>query len=162
MKSPTFRIGHGYDLHRLVEKRKLILGGVEIPHEKGLLGHSDADVLIHSLADSILGALALPDIGHFFPDHDSKNKNLDSKFILLKAMQQCNDAQYEISNLDLTLIAQRPKILPYVEKIRENLSNLLKISTQCIGLKATTHEKIGCLGREEGIAAFAVCLLQKT
>ena len=162
MNSPTIRTGHGFDLHQLVEGRKLILGGVEIPHPLGLLGHSDADCLIHALADSILGGLALPDIGHHFPDDDPANKNLDSSIILQKVVSLCHEKGFYIGNVDLTLIAQRPKLAPHLAEMRKNLSRLLQIQEDCIGIKATTHEGIGSLGREEGIAAHAVCLLFKT
>lgn len=161
MNTPNIRTGHGFDLHRLVEGRKLILGGVEIPHHLGLLGHSDADCLIHALADSILGALALPDIGHHFPDHDPSNLNLDSSIILTAVVDMAKDRGYTIGNIDLTIIAQRPKLGSYLPAIRTNLSSLLHIPEDCIGLKATTHEQIGSLGREEGIATHAVCLLFK-
>ena len=162
MNSPTIRTGHGFDLHQLVEGRKLILGGVEIPHPLGLLGHSDADCLIHALADSILGGLALPDIGHHFPDNDPANQNLDSSIILQKVVSLCHEKGYCVGNVDLTLIAQRPKLAPHLAEMRKNLSRLLQIQEDCIGIKATTHEGIGSLGREEGIAAHAVCLLFKT
>jgi len=160
MSEPNLRIGHGFDLHRLVEGRKLILGGISIPHTLGLLGHSDADCLIHALADAMLGALALPDIGHHFPDDDPQNKDLNSCIILQRVLQMCRDRGYEPRNIDLTLIAQQPKLGPFLPQIRSNLSNLLSLSENCIGLKATTHEGIGSLGRQEGIAAHAVCLLQ--
>jgi len=162
MNSPTIRTGHGFDLHQLVEGRKLILGGVEIPHPLGLLGHSDADCLIHALADSILGGLALPDIGHHFPDDDPANQNLDSSIILQKVVSLCHEKGYCVGNVDLTLIAQRPKLAPHLAEMRKNLSGLLQIPEDCIGIKATTHEGIGSLGREEKIAAHAVCLLFKT
>ena len=162
MNSPTIRTGHGFDLHQLVEGRKLILGGVEIPHPLGLLGHSDADCLVHALADSILGGLALPDIGHHFPDDDPANQNLDSSIILQKVVSLCHEKGYCVGNVDLTLIAQRPKLAPHLAEMRKNLSGLLQIPEDCIGIKATTHEGIGSLGREEGIAAHAVCLLFKT
>ena len=162
MNPPIIRTGHGFDLHQLVENRKLIIGGVEIPHSHGLLGHSDADCLIHALADSILGALALPDIGHHFPDDDPINKDLDSSIILQKVVSLCTEQGYHVGNIDLTLIAQRPKLAPYLVQMRKNLSKLLEVPEDCIGIKATTHEGIGSLGREEGIAAHAVCLLFKT
>lgn len=162
MNSPTIRTGHGFDLHQLVEGRKLILGGVEIPHPLGLLGHSDADCLIHALADSILGGLALPDIGHHFPDDDPANQNLDSSIILQKVISLCHEKGYCVGNVDLTLIAQCPKLAPHLAEMRKNLSELLQIPEDCIGIKATTHEGIGSLGREEGIAAHAVCLLFKS
>ena len=159
MKKPNIRIGHGFDLHRLVEGRKLILGGVVIPHHLGLLGHSDADCLIHALADAILGALALPDIGHYFPDNDSSNRDLDSSIILKTVMDLARGRGFFVGNVDLTVIAQRPKLQEFLPDIRKNLSSILEISEACIGLKATTHEEIGSLGRGEGIATHAVCLL---
>ena len=161
MTSFAIRTGHGFDLHQLIEGRKLILCGIHIPHHLGLLGHSDADCLIHALADSILGALALPDIGHYFPDHDPANKDLDSSIILRKVISLAKESGYALGNVDVTVIAQRPKIGPHIPKIKSNLSNLLEIPEDFIGIKATTHEGIGSLGREEGIATHAVCLLHK-
>jgi 2-C-methyl-D-erythritol 2,4-cyclodiphosphate synthase len=158
-QSLPIRIGHGYDLHRLVEERKLILGGVEIPFHLGLLGHSDADCLTHALADAIFGALALPDIGHYFPDNDEKNKDLDSKIILNKALSEGEKLGYQVGNIDLTIIAERPKLLDYIEQIKLSLSKTMKLPKDRIGLKATTNEKIGSIGRMEGIATFAVCTL---
>ena len=155
------RIGHGYDLHRLVSERKLILGGIEIPFHLGLLGHSDADCLTHSLADAILGALSLPDIGHYFPDNDPANKDLDSKIILSKALSESDRLGYQVGNIDLTIIAEKPKILPYIETIKTSLSNTMNIPKERIGVKATTNEQIGAIGRMEGIATFAVCSLIK-
>ena len=161
MNKSSIRTGHGFDLHRLVEGRKLILGGIEIHYHKGLLGHSDADCLIHSLADSILGALALPDIGHHYPDNDPSNRDLDSSIILKKVAMLTHEKGYSVGNIDLTIIAQQPKLGDYLPAIRTNLSALLGIAEDCIGIKATTHEGIGSLGREEGIATHAVCLLYK-
>jgi 2-C-methyl-D-erythritol 2,4-cyclodiphosphate synthase len=158
-QSLPIRIGHGYDLHRLVKERKLILGGVEIPFHLGLLGHSDADCLTHALADAIFGALALPDIGHYFPDNDEKNKDLDSKIILNKALSEGEKLGYQVGNIDLTIIAERPKLLDYIEQIKLSLSKTMKLPKDRIGLKATTNEKIGAIGRMEGIATFAVCTL---
>jgi len=162
MTSPKMRIGHGYDLHRLVEGRKLILGGIDIPHSMGLLGHSDADCVTHALADSIFGALALPDIGQYFPDTDPANKDLDSKLILVKAHKECSLAGYHISNIDITIVAQKPKIAPYIPAMKENLGATLGIAENCIGIKATTNETLGPVGREKAIACFAVSLLEKT
>ena len=159
MNEFPFRIGHGYDLHRLAEDRRLILGGVQIPHELGLLGHSDADCLIHSLADAILGALGLPDIGHYFPDDAPENKDLDSMLILKKAMEECSSAGFSVANVDLTILAQSPKLAPYLNAIRKNLAKPLEIGTGQIGIKATTNEGLGAIGRREGIACFAVCIL---
>ena len=161
MNQPPFRIGHGFDLHRLVKGRKLILGGIEIPHNLGLLGHSDADCLIHALADAILGALAQPDIGHLFPDNDPSNKDLESSIILTKAVETAKELGFSLANVDITLIAQRPKIGPHIAAIRSKLAPLLNLTENQIGIKATTHEEIGSLGREEGIAAHAVCLLYR-
>lgn len=161
MNSPNIRIGHGFDLHRLVEGRKLILGGIAIPHHLGLLGHSDADCLMHALADAMLGALALPDIGHHFPDTDPTNHGLDSSCILSRVVSMVQKKGYLLGNVDLTVIAQRPKLGTYLPAIRSNLSSILGIGEECIGLKATTHEEIGSLGREEGIATHAVCVLFK-
>ena len=159
MNEPPFRIGHGYDLHQLTNGRKLILGGVEIPHERGLLGHSDADCLIHALADAMFGALGLPDVGHYFPDDSPENKNMNSVQILEKAIEQSKSAGYSIGNVDLTIIAQKPKMAPYIQSIKNSLSQVLKIAPSQIGVKATTNESLGPIGREEGIATFAVCLL---
>jgi 2-C-methyl-D-erythritol 2,4-cyclodiphosphate synthase len=161
MSKIPFRIGHGYDLHRLTVGRKLILGGVEIPHEQGLLGHSDADCLTHALADAIFGALGLPDIGHYFPDDAPENKDMDSMRILDKAVEECVSAGYSVGNADLTILAESPKMAPYMDAIKDSLAKPLMISPSQIGLKATTNEGLGAIGREEGIASFAVCLLVK-
>jgi 2-C-methyl-D-erythritol 2,4-cyclodiphosphate synthase len=134
---------------------------VDIPHEQGLLGHSDADCLTHALADAIFGALGLPDIGHFFPDDDPQNKGLDSMQILAKAIEECTTAGYSVGNVDLTILAQRPKMAPHMESIKDSLSKALKIAPSQVGIKATTNEGVGPIGREEGIATFAVCLLLK-
>ncbi|MDO6355499.1 2-C-methyl-D-erythritol 2,4-cyclodiphosphate synthase [Caloramator sp. CAR-1] len=156
------RIGHGYDVHRLVEGRKLILGGVEIPYEKGLLGHSDADVLVHAIMDAILGAAALGDIGRHFPDTDEKFKGADSLKLLEEVKKLIEIKGYSISNIDATIIAQRPKLMPYIEKMRENISKTLNISIDDINIKATTEEGLGFTGSGEGISAHAVALLAKT
>ncbi len=137
------------------------MGGVEINHDRGLIGHSDADCLIHALADSMFGALALPDIGQHFPDTDPTCKDMDSKIILERAAKECKTAKYGIANIDLTIVAEEPKLSPYLEKIRTNLSQILLIEANQIGLKATTNESIGCIGRKEAIAVFSVCLLQR-
>ena len=158
-KNLPIRIGHGYDLHQLKKGRKLIIGGVNIPFPFGLLGHSDADCLTHALADAILGALALPDIGHFFPDTDKKNEGIDSKIILKYAVKKADENSYEIGNIDLTLIAEQPKFAPHINKIKNSLATTMNIATDQIGLKVTTNEKIGAIGRKEAIAAFAVCTL---
>lgn len=156
-----FRIGHGYDVHRLTENRKLILGGVDIPHDKGLLGHSDADVLVHAVMDSILGALAIGDIGHLFPDNDDNYKNADSIKLLEKVCQIMEDNGYKIGNIDSTVIAQKPKLAPYIIKMRENIAKACKCDISQISVKATTEEKLGFTGELLGISAHAVSLLVK-
>lgn len=148
--------GIGYDVHRLVAGRKLVLGGVEIPHEKGLDGHSDADVLMHAICDAILGALGLRDIGSFFPNTDPRWKNAPSKRFLHEAAQQVSFLEGRIINVDATLIAQQPKIGPHVDKMKENIAEALGIQVKRVGIKATTNELLGFIGREEGIAAMAV------
>lgn len=159
MASP-FRIGLGYDIHRLELGRGLILGGVEIPFEIGLAGHSDADCLTHAIADAILGAAALPDIGHYFPNDDPSIRGISSQEILKKASEEAEAAGYRIVNIDSTVIAEAPKIAPYVGAMKKALAATLGLSETDIGIKATTNEKIGALGRGAGIAAEAVCLLQ--
>ena len=154
------RIGHGYDVHRLVEGRKLILGGVDIPHNLGLLGHSDADVLTHAIMDALLGAAALGDIGKLFPDSDAAYKGADSLKLATEVARQIRAAGYEIGNVDATVIAQKPKLAPFVNTMRENLAQALGVSADAISVKATTEEHLGFSGREEGIAAHAVCLLE--
>lgn len=151
------RIGHGYDVHQLVAERKLILGGVEIPHRLGLLGHSDADVLIHAVCDSILGALGLGDIGKHFPDTDANFDNVDSRVLLREVVAKMKG--FQLGNLDVTVIAQKPKLAPYLGSMRKNLSQDLKCDVEQINIKATTTEKLGFAGREEGIEAHAVVLL---
>jgi len=161
MNKPQFRIGHGFDLHVFADDRDLILGGVKIPHARGLLGHSDADCVIHALADSLLGALALPDIGNLFADDDPANKDMDSSIILKRVVSEIENLGYICSNVDISIIAQKPKLAPYISRMRENLGKILNIDPSSVGMKATTHEKIGSLGRAEGIAAHAVCLVTK-
>lgn len=153
------RIGHGYDVHKLVEGRKLILGGVEIPHEKGLLGHSDADVLTHAVMDALLGAAALGDIGKLFPDNDDKYLGADSIGLLKKVLAIIKDKGYKVVNIDSTIIAQRPKLSPYIDKMRETLAASMEIGLDCVSVKATTEEKLGFSGAELGIAAHAVVLI---
>ena len=153
------RIGHGYDVHKLVEGRKLILGGVEIPHEKGLLGHSDADVLTHAVMDALLGAAALGDIGKLFPDNDDKYLGADSIGLLKKVLAIIKDKGYKVVNIDSTIIAQRPKLSPYIDKMRETLAASMEIGLDCVSVKATTEEKLGFSGVELGIAAHAVALI---
>jgi len=155
------RIGFGYDVHELVINRKLIIGGVDIPYNKGLLGHSDADVLIHSIMDSILGALALGDIGKHFPDTDMEYKDIDSMVLLERVYKIMNEKGYEIGNIDATVAAQAPKLAPFIDQMRENISKVLNTSIDNISVKATTTEKLGFVGREEGISSYSVCLINK-
>ena len=155
------RIGHGYDVHRLTEGRKLILGGVEIPYEKGLLGHSDADVLLHALMDALLGAAAMGDIGHLFPDNDEQYKGTDSRVLLREVIRRLKDAGYTVGNADITLIAQRPKVAPYITGMRDNIAADLEVSLEYINVKATTEEHLGFTGSGEGMAAHAVVLIVK-
>ena len=161
MNKPQFRIGHGFDLHVFADDRELILGGIKIPYERGLLGHSDADCVIHALADSLLGAMALPDIGNLFPDDDPTNKDMDSSMILMRAVSEIEKLGYICSNVDITIIAQKPKLAPYISEMKENLGKILNVDPSSVGMKATTHENIGSLGRAEGIAAHAVCLVTR-
>lgn len=156
-----FRVGFGYDIHPFAEGRPLVLGGVTIPSPRGLAGHSDADVLTHALADAILGASGLPDIGHYFPNFDPTIKGIDSQKILVRAVTEAAERGYVIGNVDLTLIAESPKIAPHLTAIKERLGKSLGIAPGEIGLKATTNEKLGSLGRNEGIAAHAVVLLMR-
>lgn len=154
-----FRVGHGYDVHKLVEDRKLIIGGVEIPHYKGLLGHSDADVLAHAICDALLGAAALGDIGKHFPDNDDRYKDIDSLVLLEKVCELIRNKGYEISNVDSTILAQAPKLRPYIDEMRSKLAKAMKLNIDELSVKATTEERLGFTGREEGIAAHAVVLL---
>ena len=153
------RIGHGYDVHKLVPERALILGGVEISHETGLLGHSDADVLTHAVMDALLGAAALGDIGKLFPDNDPQYKGISSLLLLARVGECLREKGYQIGNIDVTMIAQRPKLAPHIPKMRENLARVLGIDPDQINIKATTEERLGFTGREEGMACHAVCLL---
>ncbi len=155
------RIGHGYDVHRLVEGRKLIIGGVEIPYEKGLDGHSDADVLTHALMDALLGAAALGDIGKLFPDNDDAFLGADSIELLKKVCSVLDSRGYEIGNVDCTVIAQRPKLAPFIEQMREILAYAMQIPIDCVSVKATTEEKLGFTGEGLGIAAHAVALIER-
>lgn len=156
-----FRIGHGYDVHRLVPDRKLIIGGVDIPYEKGLLGHSDADVLVHAVMDSMLGAAALGDIGKHFPDNDISYKNADSIKLLKKVSDIIKQKEYNIGNIDSTVLCQSPKLAGYINKMRENIAFACGIDIEAVSVKATTEEQLGFTGKGEGIAAHAVCLLYK-
>ena len=153
------RIGHGYDVHRLVEGRKLILGGVDIPYERGLLGHSDADVLVHAIMDAILGAAALGDIGKLFPDSDERYAGADSLGLLAEVMRVLHGAGYELGNVDATVVAQRPRLAPYIEQMRENIARAAGAGVSQISVKATTEEKLGFTGDGSGIAAHAVALI---
>ena len=155
------RIGHGYDVHKLVSERKLILGGVDIPYEKGLLGHSDADVLLHAISDALLGAAALGDIGKHFPDTDAAYKNADSLVLLSRVGELIKNAGYQVSNIDSTVIAQAPKLAPHIEQMRQNIAKALYLDVDDISVKATTEERLGFTGRGEGISAHAVCIIEK-
>lgn len=155
------RIGHGYDVHAFDASRPLILGGLEIPHDFGLKGHSDADVLLHTITDSILGALALGDIGKFFPDTDDKYKDADSRVLLSEVVEMMHKKGYELGNIDAVVIAERPKLRGYIDEMRANVAALLKTDISNVNIKATTSEKLGFTGREEGIASEAVVLLNK-
>ena len=155
------RIGHGYDVHRLVEGRKLILGGVEIEYAKGLLGHSDADVLLHAISDSLLGAAALGDIGKHFPDTDPEYKGADSLKLLSCVVKLIEEKGYKVVNIDATVIAQAPKLAPHIIAMRENIAKALNVDIDFVSVKATTEEKLGFTGRKEGISAHCVCLIEK-
>ena len=153
------RIGMGYDVHKLVEDRKLILGGVEVPHTLGLLGHSDADVLVHAIMDALLGAAALGDIGKHFPDTDPAYKGISSMMLLEHVRKLLEEKGYVIDNIDATIIAQKPKLRPYIEQMEQNIAQTLQISTDQVNIKATTEEGLGFTGTEQGISAQAICLL---
>ena len=156
-----FRIGHGYDVHRLTEGRPLIVGGVNIPHEAGLLGHSDADVLVHAIMDSILGALALGDIGKHFPDTDERYRGADSIGLLRQVAKIIDNHGYSVVNIDSTILAQAPKMASHIEQMRKNVADAIGIDISCVSVKATTEEKLGFTGEKKGIAAHAVCLLTR-
>jgi len=158
---PQFRIGQGYDVHALVSDRKLILGGVHIPYEKGLLGHSDADALLHALTDALLGAAGLNDIGQLFPDDDPQFKDMDSRILLRAALQKVQAAGYHVGNVDATIICQKPKLAEYLPEMVRKIASDLAVTPSHINLKAKTNESLGHLGREEGIAVHAVALLYK-
>lgn len=153
------RVGHGYDVHKLVESRKLIIGGVDIPYEKGLLGHSDADVLTHAVMDALLGAAALGDIGLHFPDNDPKYEGADSLKLLAHVGDLLEEHMFFVENIDATILAQAPKMRPHIDAMRENIANALRISVSDVNVKATTEEGLGFTGSGEGIAAHAVCLI---
>ncbi len=156
-----FRIGFGTDVHRLVEGRKLFLGGVEVPHEKGLLGHSDADVLIHAICDALLGAAALGDIGKHFPDTSADFEGIDSKVLLRRTTDLLHEKGYDVVNVDATVNAQKPKLAPHIDAMRQTLAPLMDIPADCVSVKATTTEHLGFEGREEGMSAQAVALIQQ-
>lgn len=157
----NIRVGQGYDVHRLVEGRALFLGGIEIPHEKGLLGHSDADVLIHAICDALLGAAALRDIGYHFPDTSAQFKGIDSKILLQKTIDLLAEKGWHLVNVDATICAERPKINPHIPAMKACLAPLMKVDEDAISIKATTTEKLSFVGREEGMAALAVVLIEK-
>lgn len=161
MATQDYRIGLGYDIHRLVEGRELIIGGVKITHEKGLLGHSDADVLVHAIIDGMLGALALDDIGTLFPDTDPKYKNIDSTVLLKHVLDEVTKKGYKINNIDSNIVAQSPKMMPYIPKMKEVLSNILQIDYEDISIKAKTKEKLDSVGENKAIAANSVVMLKK-
>lgn len=157
----SIRIGYGYDVHQLVSGRKLILGGIEIPHHKGLSGHSDADALLHAISDALLGALALGDIGTHFPDTDPQYKGADSKELLRLCYQKVREKGYMIGNLDATVIAEKPKLMPHINSIRNSISEILQSEIEDISIKATTSERMGFVGKEKGMAVHAVVLIHK-
>lgn len=155
------RIGHGYDVHRLCENRKLIIGGVEIPYERGLLGHSDADVLLHAICDALLGAAALGDIGKHFPDTDERYKGISSLLLLENVGMLLNENGFKVENIDATIIAEAPKMSPYIESMRKNIADALSLSLDKVSVKATTEEGLGFTGEKAGISAHAVCLIDR-
>lgn len=156
-----FRIGQSTDIHQLCENRKLILGGVEIEHTKGLLGHSDADALLHAIGEAILGALALGDLGKHFPDTDERFKNADSLLLLAEVVKKMEAKGYQIGNIDSTILIEKPKMAPHIDKMRSNIANVCKCSMDQVSVKATRGEKLGFIGHEEGVAAMAIVLLEK-
>ena len=156
----NFRIGHGYDVHKLEEGRKFIIGGIEIDHDKGAVGHSDADVVIHVICDALLGALSLGDIGKHFPDTDDIYKGINSKILLKKVMKLVKEEKCQISNVDVTILLQKPKLRNFIDSMRDTLSNIMEINKSQISVKATTTEGLGFVGREEGVAAHCVCILK--
>lgn len=154
------RIGHGYDVHKFCDNRKLIIGGVDIPYEKGLLGHSDADVLLHAVSDALLGAAALGDIGKHFPDNANEFLNIDSRILLRRVVELLNEKGYKVGNIDATVIAQKPKMAPYIQQMRQNIADDCDIAVDCVNVKATTEEGLGFTGELLGISAHAVCIIE--
>ena len=154
------RIGHGYDVHKFADNRKLIIGGVDIPYEKGLLGHSDADVLLHAVSDALLGAAALGDIGNHFPDNANEFLNIDSRILLRRVVELLNEKGYKVGNIDATVIAQKPKMAPYIQQMRQNIADDCGIAADCVNVKATTEEGLGFTGELLGISAHAVCIIE--
>tara|TARA_B100000965_G_C19481722_1_gene708851 strand:- start:455 stop:940 length:486 start_codon:yes stop_codon:yes gene_type:complete len=161
MENEKIRIGHGYDVHKLEKGERFIIGGIEIDHYKGAVGHSDADVVIHVICDALLGALSLGDIGSHFPDTDNNYKDIDSKILLEKVIELVNKNKATISNIDVTILLQKPKLRNYIDLMREKLSKIMKIEISQISIKATTTEGLGFVGREEGVAAHCVCLIKE-
>tara|TARA_B100001079_G_C16361301_1_gene493038 strand:+ start:296 stop:775 length:480 start_codon:yes stop_codon:yes gene_type:complete len=157
----NFRIGHGYDVHKLENGKKFIIGGIQIDHDKGAVGHSDADVVIHVICDALLGALSLGDIGKHFPDTDEKYKGIDSKVLLYKVLDLVKEKEYRVSNVDVTILLQKPKLRDHINSMRATLSNIMEIDISQISVKATTTEGLGFVGREEGVAAHCVCLIEQ-
>lgn len=155
------RIGHGYDVHAFADNRKCIIGGVDIPYDRGLMGHSDADVLLHAISDSLLGAAAMGDIGKHFPDNDPEYEGADSLVLLKYVVSLISEKGYAVNNIDATIIAQAPKMASYIEAMRHNIAEALRVDVDCVNVKATTEEKLGFTGRKEGISAHCVCLLEK-
>lgn len=157
----NFKIGYGYDVHRLGEGRKLILGGIEVPHHLGCIGHSDADVLIHAICDALLGAAGLRDIGYHFPDTDNNFKDIDSKILLKRVVELLKEKQFKIGNIDVTLCLQKPKVLPYIPLMQETLTDTMQIDNDQLNIKATTTEKLGFVGTEQGVSCHAAALIEK-
>ena len=157
----NFRIGHGYDVHKLENGKNFIIGGIQIDHDKGAVGHSDADVVIHVICDALLGALSLGDIGKHFPDTDEKYKGIDSKVLLYKVLDLVKEKEYRVSNVDVTILLQKPKLRDHINSMRATLSNIMGIDISQISVKATTTEGLGFVGREEGVAAHCVCLIEQ-
>ena len=155
------RVGHGYDVHKFAEGRRLVLGGVDIPHDRGLLGHSDADVLLHAIMDSLLGAAGLYDIGRHFPDTDEQYRGISSMNLLIRVKKLLEDVGFRVVNVDATLVMQRPKVKPHIDAMRQNIAFALDVDPSRINVKATTEEHLGFTGREEGVAAHSVCLIEK-